>query len=101
MNRFVDFFKNLKLPKVGRPSVRQIVFWIAALALAVGLYIFTNDFVTCWQFTTLDGIPPASCNVESNVLGTPVLNAQGTPIVRNTDSGCFGACGAATNMGWW
>jgi len=66
MNRFVDFFKN--------------VFWVAALALAVGLYIFTNDFVTCWQFTTLDGIPPASCNVESNVLGTPVLNAQGTPI---------------------
>jgi polyisoprenyl-teichoic acid--peptidoglycan teichoic acid transferase len=80
MNQFVDFFKNLKLPKMGRPSVRQIIFWIAALALAVGLYIFTNDFVTCWQFTTLDGIPPASCNVESNVLGTPVLNAQGTPI---------------------
>ncbi len=65
---------------MGRPSVRQIIFWIAALALAVGLFIFANDFVTCWQFTALDGIPPASCNVESNVLGTPVLNAQGTPI---------------------
>ncbi len=65
---------------MGRPSGRQIIFWIAALALAVGLYIFTNGFVTCWQFTALDGIPPASCNVESSGLGTPVLNAQGTPI---------------------
>ena len=80
MNRLVDFFKNLKFPKMGRTSIRQIVFWIAALALAVGLYIFMIGFVTCWQFTALDGIPPASCNVESNVLGTPVLNAQGTPI---------------------
>ncbi|MFZ1042635.1 MAG: LCP family protein [Anaerolineales bacterium] len=80
MNRFFDIFKNLKFPKMGRPSVRQMIFWIGALVLAVGLYIFANGFVTCWQFTALDGIPPASCNVESNVLGTPVLNAQGTPI---------------------
>lgn len=78
MNRFVDFFKNIKL---ARPSVSQIIFWVAALALAAGFFFFARDFVTCWQFTTLDGVPPASCNVETNVLGTPVLNAKGTPIV--------------------
>ena len=80
MNRFIDFFKNLKFPKMGRPSIGQIIFWIAALALAVGLYIFTNGFVACWQFTALDGTPPASCNVGGTGLSTPVLNAQGTPL---------------------
>jgi len=45
-----------------------------------GSVYLTNGFFECWQFTALDGIPPASCNVESNVLGTPMLNAQGTPI---------------------
>ena len=65
---------------MGRPSVRQIIFWIAALALAGGFYIFANGFVTCWQFTTLDGIPPASCNVGGTGLPTLVLNAKGTPI---------------------
>ena len=77
MKRIVDFFKNIKM---ARPSMSQIIFWIVALALAVGFFIFARDFVTCWQFTTLDGVPPASCNIESNVLGTPVLNAKGTPI---------------------
>ena len=78
MNRIVEFFKNLKIK---RPSTRQIIFGIAALVLAIGVFIFTQGFITCWQFTSLDGIPPASCNVESNVLGTPVLNAQGTPVI--------------------
>src|SRR5271157_3358059 len=81
MNRLVDFFKNLKFPKMGRPSIRQIIFWIAALALAVGLYIFMNGFVTCWQFTALDGTPPANCNGGSTGLSsTPIVNAEGTSL---------------------
>ncbi len=76
MNRFVNFFKNFKF----RPSVSQIIFWIAALALAGGFFIFARGFVECWQFTALDGIPPESCNVGSTGLPTLVLNAQGTPI---------------------
>ena len=46
----------------------------------MGLYIFMNGFVTCWQFTALDGTPPASCNVGGTGLSTLVLNAQGTPL---------------------
>jgi LCP family protein required for cell wall assembly len=80
MNRIFDFFKNLKFPEMARPPVRQIVFWVAALALAVGFFIFTRGFVTCWEFTALDGIPPTSCNVESGGVGTPYLNARGTQI---------------------
>jgi LCP family protein required for cell wall assembly len=80
MNQISDFFKNLRFPKIGRPSVSQVIFLVLALALGTGFFIFTRDFVSCWQFTALDGIPPGSCNVESDVLGTPVLNAQGTPI---------------------
>ncbi|HEY9152244.1 MAG TPA: LCP family protein, partial [Anaerolineales bacterium] len=80
MNRIIDFFKNLNF----RPSVRQIIFWVAALALAVGLFIFSRGFFECWQFTALDGVPPESCNVDSNVLETPALNAQGTPMTAAT-----------------
>ncbi|HUI88091.1 MAG TPA: LCP family protein [Anaerolineales bacterium] len=76
MNRFVAFFRNLPF----HLSAGVIIFWVAAVALAGGFFIFARDFVTCWQFTTLDGIPPASCNVESAGIGTPALNAKGTPI---------------------
>ena len=48
--------------------------------MAVGLYIFMNGFVTCWQFTALDGTPPASCNVGGTGLSTPIVNAKGTPL---------------------
>ncbi len=87
MNRFVDFFKNIK---VARPSVSQSIFWIVALALAVGLFIFTRSFITCWQFTTLDGVPPASCNASSG-LPSFVLNAKGTPINPATPTAAISA----------
>ena len=81
MNQISDFFKNLRFPKVGRPSVGQIIFGVVALALAVGFFLFAQGFVSCWQFTALDGIPPESCNVDNrNVLSdTPAVNTRGTP----------------------
>src|SRR5258708_23395700 len=89
MNRLMDFFKNLGikipvLPRMARPSTRQIIFWGAAIALAIGLFIFTRGFVTCWELTTLDGIPPASCNADTNVAQTPGFNPKGTPLAAVT-----------------
>jgi LCP family protein required for cell wall assembly len=80
MNRFVNFFKSLKLPKFARPSVGRIIFWAIALLVAVGFFIFMRGFITCWELTSLDGAPPESCNSSTGVLPALVVNAKGTPI---------------------
>ena len=80
MNGFVNFFKNLKLPKFARPSVGRIIFWVIALVVAAGFFIFMRGFITCWELTSLDGAPPDSCNSSASVLPALVLNAKGTPI---------------------
>ena len=89
MNKILEFLKNMKLslpkniklPKIPKFSVRQIVFWGVVLVLAIGLFIFAGNFTACWQLTALPGIAPASCGGDAvNPLGTPVINAQGTPV---------------------
>jgi LCP family protein required for cell wall assembly len=81
MNKILEFLKNIKLPKIPRFSVRQIIFWGVALVIAVGLFVFASSFTACWQLTALPGMAPASCGGEAvNPLGTPVINAQGTPV---------------------
>lgn len=77
-----DILKNIKLPKMQRPSVRQIIFWGAAVAAAVGLFIFGRSFTACWRLTSLPGIPLSTCSGGSaNPLsGNPVVNPQGTPV---------------------
>lgn len=60
---------------------RQIIFWIFALAMAGGVYIFTRDFTTCWRLTSLPGIPPSSCTGESvKPLEEPVISTGKTPV---------------------
>ncbi len=84
MSRIAGFFKKLKF----RPSVGQIIFWALAIVVAVGFFIFTRGFVECWGFTSLDGVPPASCNVDtSGVLNNFVLNQKGTPVAVTPTAG--------------
>jgi len=81
MNRF-DFLKKIRFPKLGRPSVGKIVFWVIALALAFGAFVFVRNFTACWNVTGLPGYRPGWCGGATlNPLGTPVVNEQGTEVV--------------------
>ncbi|HRK88987.1 MAG TPA: LCP family protein [Anaerolineales bacterium] len=73
-----EFLKNMK---IGKPSVKAMVFWGVALALAVTVYIVIGNFVQCWTFTDLPGIPPASCGLTAEEGGFTV-NEEGTPIAE-------------------
>jgi LCP family protein required for cell wall assembly len=80
MNRF-EFLKKIKLPRFGRPSTGQIIFWVAAVAVAIGFFLFARGFTACWSITNLPGIPLAGCGEGgSNPLTGPVVNEQGTAI---------------------
>lgn len=74
----MNFLKNIK-----RPSVGGIIFWIVAVALAVGGFLFMRSFVTCWRATRLPGIAPASCGTSAIAPSGPVLNEQGTPVATS------------------
>jgi len=76
MDRF-EFLKNIK---IGRPSIPQIIFWVVTVALAVVASIVVSNFVQCWTFTELPGIPPAQCGVTTSSDG-PTINAEGTETV--------------------
>jgi LCP family protein required for cell wall assembly len=78
MNR-LEFLKKIKFPKLGRPSVRQIIFWGVTLALSVGTFVFARSFTACWNLTDLPGRMPATCGVGVNPLAGPDLNSEGTP----------------------
>ena len=70
--------KNIKLPKL---SVRQTIFWVLMLVLAIGLFFVARSFTTCWQLTALPGTPPSYCGGQAvSLLETPALNTKGTPI---------------------
>ncbi|GJQ52660.1 MAG: hypothetical protein HKUEN02_15070 [Anaerolineaceae bacterium] len=73
----MNLLKNIQLK---RPSIRKILFWIAAIALSIGGYIFARNLVTCWAITPLPGQPPAYCGtVASGPSGPDVTVGQGTP----------------------
>jgi LCP family protein required for cell wall assembly len=57
MDRF-EFLKNIK---IGRPTVPQIIFWVATVVLAITAFFVVNNFTQCWTFTNLPGIAPAKC----------------------------------------
>jgi len=75
MNK-MNFLKNIKF---GRPSVAQIVFWVAALVLTVGGFFFVRSIVTCWTITPLPGMPPSSCGTVTAGDNGPILTTDGTP----------------------
>jgi len=81
----MNFLKNIK---PGRPSVSQAVFWVIAVALAVGGYYFVRSLVICWNFPTLPlpGDPPSNCRTVTHGPDGPVLtNDAGTPIPNTAD----------------
>ncbi len=71
-----------KLRAINRPSIFQIIILGVGLVLAVALWIFLSGFVSCWQVTSLPGIPLPTCsNNESKPVATL---AGGTPAARTT-----------------
>ena len=74
-----DFLKNMK---IARPTVPQIIFWAVTTILAIGAFVVVNNFVQCWTFTELPGIPPAQCGVAASGDG-PTINAEGTAQVAD------------------
>lgn len=47
--------------KAGATSVRQLIFWGAALVLGVGVFAAVRGLTVCWKLTELAGTAPASC----------------------------------------
>lgn len=74
----MNLLKNIK-----RPSVGQIIFWVIALAMAIGGFIFVRGIITCWNATRLPGIRPVSCGTSDTVVNVPVLNEEGTPVATS------------------
>lgn len=74
----MTFLKNIK-----RPSVGAIIFWVAAVALAVASFFLVRGVVTCWVATRLRGITPSSCGTSPTGSNGPVLDEQGTPVATS------------------
>lgn len=58
----------------------QIIFWVIAVGLAVGGYLFVRNIISCWTITQLPGEPPSNCGTVTAGLGGPTINEQGTPV---------------------
>ena len=57
-----------KLRAFNRPSIFQIILMGVGLVLTVGLWIFLTGFVSCWQVTSLPGIPLPTCSTSKPVV---------------------------------
>jgi LCP family protein required for cell wall assembly len=82
MNKILEFFKNIKFPKIRfkLPGFGLLITWAVALGLGIALFGIVKNLASCWTVTNLPGIPPVSCNLSVNPLGTPALNPEGTVI---------------------
>jgi polyisoprenyl-teichoic acid--peptidoglycan teichoic acid transferase len=82
-----------KLRAFRLPSVGQMIIMGVGLILAIALYIFLSGFVSCWQVTSLPGIPLPSCsssvpvavatnpgNIPVPQTPTPTLGAPEVPL---------------------
>jgi LCP family protein required for cell wall assembly len=81
MNKILDLFKKIKLPQMRRPKLGPIIFWVVSLALVAVAFSAARSIFRCWEMTSLPGISPSTCsNAGTDVIGEPVVNAEGTPI---------------------
>jgi polyisoprenyl-teichoic acid--peptidoglycan teichoic acid transferase len=74
---------SLKNIKLGKLSVKQIIFWAVVAIVAIGGFFFVRNMVTCWTITPLPGQPPSNCGTITGGLIGPTLNEQGTPVVAS------------------
>ncbi len=67
---------------------RQWALWGAALAAALGLFIFVRGLTACWRLTALPGMPPSTCEGAATVQPEPPLVADtpGTSPLPTQDS---------------
>ena len=71
-----------KLRTFNHPSVLQLILMGVGLVMAAILWVFLTGFVSCWQVTSLPGIPLPTCSTsKSNPVAT---NPGGTPIAQTT-----------------
>jgi LCP family protein required for cell wall assembly len=83
MNR-LDFLKKIKLPKMGRPTRGQLIFWGVTAVFAIGIFIFARGFTACWQLTKLPGRAPATCsNGSTDSNDNFQVDANGTPVAAD------------------
>ena len=71
-----DLVNKIRILK--RPTTGQFIWMGVGLVIAVGLFIFSRGFVTCWRLTALAGIAPSSCAVQPTA---PVTTPGETPVV--------------------
>lgn len=84
-----EFLKKIKLPDFRKLSIGQIIFWVAALALAVFAFVFVRGLTDCWDITQLPGRQLADCKGASNVVtdytpkpGETVIAPPATPVAE-------------------
>lgn len=83
MNKIKDFFKGIKLPRMGRLSAAA---WITAgvsLILVVAGFFAARGILRCWTMTKIPGTAPSSCGAgSSSGINDPTIqvNEQGTPV---------------------
>src|SRR6266540_6159235 len=81
----MNSLKNIKLGRPAVPSIRQIIFWVVAIAVGIGGFFFVRSLVTCWTITPLAGMTPSTCGTVTGGLTGPTINAQGTRIAPVAD----------------
>ena len=70
----------MKNPFAGkRITAGQIVFWVIAVALAIGALSLTRNIFTCWRVTSLPGAAPQSCGGVTQADVTPDPNVTPDP----------------------
>ena len=69
-----------KLQGFNRPSIFQLILMGVGLVLAVIFWVFLTGFVSCWQVTSLPGIPLPTCSTSKP--NPAATNPGGTPIAQ-------------------
>jgi polyisoprenyl-teichoic acid--peptidoglycan teichoic acid transferase len=76
----LGFLNRIGIAK--RPAVGQFIWMGVGLVMAVGLFIFSRGFVSCWRLTALAGIPPSSCVAQTSTAA--ITNPGDTPVAGET-----------------
>jgi LCP family protein required for cell wall assembly len=71
-----------KMRAFARPSVGHWILMGAGLVLAIVLYGFLSGFVSCWQLTSLPGVPPSSCSALAPSAAAVTVMPGETPSVK-------------------